>query len=548
MTGLLRFFPAFSLLSMFFAASVVAAPKSYNINGKLKGGKGYAVLLVQQSGATQRASVKKSGVFGFKKLSLSVLKGSSLQLTDSKGRYAGPVVLGAKGSRASITFSGKAPTGSAFELGTVTVKSGYAILKKKQLGAAVYATPTVRTRAGKPIGAGSLGLVAASTRGASIQAASTDAGSDADRDGVPSAFDADDDGDLILDSADPDSQGTDIPYTGLVFDFRRTLNAHVRSGLSDEAIDAVVSGENVFALTFFFSLSDREAGIDGGFIECADSLTYCRRNSPLAFYGGVSESTSEFRNRPWSELLTSAGYPRMERISVGSFPAIVASIQPRVGRDVFRPGDMYQVNLTQGSTVRSTRSLALAPYFVSIPAIKEYDAGSGAVTVDYAAVSPTSGSIPGTSSGDPIVLSPSGLLTVSFWRPQRQALRGDESGYIDWGNLNYGLVIDDAQATCAGLYTLPTGSDLSEVPDALGTGGSPLAQNGAKLSPLQDSQGDRATDPSNLLTFTVDLSACLNRAGLAHGTYRVSLRAAGAPVTGGEISAVQSVTVTVPPV
>jgi len=536
----------FLTLFILVAAPATAAPKKYNITGKLKGAKGYVVLLVQKGGTSKSAAVKTSGVFSFKKVALSTLKGSSLQLIDSSGRYAGPIVLGTKGSRASITFSGKAPTGSEFELGTVSVKSGYGVLRKKQLATSVYSNPSVKMRQGKPLGAGELGLVSGATQGASIRAVSTEAGEDPDRDGVLSAFDVDDDGDLILDSADPDSRGTDIPYTGLVFDFRRTLNAHVRSGLSDTAIDAVVSGENVFALTFFFALSDREAGIDGGFVECDDSLTYCRRNTPLAFYGGVSESTAEFRNRPWSELLTAAGYPRMERISVGSFPAIVASIQPRVGRDVFRPGDVYRVNLTQGATVRSTRTLALAPYFVSIPAMKEYDAGSGTVAVDYGSVSPESGSIPGTSTGDPIILSPSGLLTVSFWRPQRQALRSDESGYIDWGNLNYGVVFDQQQATCAGLYTLPPGSDLTEVSNALGNGGSPLAQEGAKLSPLRDGQGDRATAPTNLITFTVDLKTCATRAGLAPGTYNLSLRAAGEQVTGGEVSAVQSFAVTIP--
>lgn len=544
-----RFLFCFTFMLLSLSSGVAAAPKSLNLTGKLTGGRGYGAIVVQRNGVTKSALVKRDGVFEVKGISPALLRGATLQLIDAKGRYAGPVVLGMKGSRASIAFSGKAPARGALDLGVVSLKRGYATLKRNQLASALYAKPTVKTSRGKPAGAGQLGLVLSAAQGASIRATAEDPGSDPDRDGVPSAFDVDDDGDLILDTADPDARGTDIPYTGVVFDFRKTLNAHVRSGLSDSAIDAVVSGENVFGLTFFFSLSEREAEIDGGYVECADSLTYCRRNSPLAFYGGVSESTEEFRNRPWRELLTSAGYPRMERISVGGSPAIVASIQPRVGRNVFRPGDVYRVNLTQGSRVRSTRSLALAPYFVSIPALKEYDAGFGNVPVDYAAVSPESGSIPGTSQSDPIEVSPSGVLTVSFWRPQREALRSDESGYVDWGNLNYGLVLDEAQATCAGLYSLPSGSDLTEVEDALGTGGSPRAQDGAKLSPLRDGRRDRAADVSNFLTFTVDLKACVIRAGLdAHGTYNLSLRAAGEPVTGGEISAVQAIAVRLPPV
>jgi hypothetical protein len=332
--------------------------------------------------------------------------------------------------------------------------------------------------------------------------------------------------------------------TGLVFDFRKTLNAHVRSGLSDDAIDAVIGGENVFSLTFFFSLSSQQESVDGGHVICDDSLVYCRRNNPTAFYGGVSESTDLFRNRPWSELLTSDGYPRMERISVGGRPAIVASIQPRVGRSQFRPGDVYQVNLTSGTTLVSSRSLALAPYFVSIPALKEYNAGSGTVSVDYGAVTADSGSIPGIQ-GNPIVISAEGDLTLTFWRPQRQAIRSTESGYYDWGNLNYGVVIDQAQATCAGLYS-QVSSELVESPDGLGTGGSPLAQQGAKLSPLRDQQGDRAANVANVLTFTVNLKECATRAGLGAGTYNITLRAAGEPVTGGEVSATQSLSVQIP--
>jgi hypothetical protein len=521
-----------------------ANPKSFTLSGSIKGAAGYSVLLVQRDGTTISVPVSGNGSFRFKKVRSAALKNASLQLVNSEGRFAGPIVLRSKGAKASITFSGKPPKTPAIALGKVTLKSGYATLKRNQLTPNLTSKPLISAPGGKPIGAGELGLVAASAAASqqfAVAVTENPPGADSDQDGVLDAFDADDDGDLILDASDVDSRGADIPYTGLVFDMRKTLNAHVRSGLSDEAIDAVIGGENVFALTFFFSLSSEQGSVDGGHVVCSDSLVYCRRSTPTAFYGGVSESTDAFRNRPWSELLTSDGYPRMERISVGGMPAIVASIQPRVGRAQFRPGDVYQVNLTSGTSVVSTRSLALAPYFVSIPALKEYDAGAGNVTVDYAAVTPTSGSIPGIT-GNPIALSPDGDLTLSFWRPQRQALRSTETGYYDWGNLNYGVVIDQAQATCAGLYSQVSG-DLTENPNALGAGNSPLAQQGAVLSPLRDVQGDRAANAANVVRLTVNLKQCAARAGLGVGTYNISLRAAGETVTGGEVSAVQSFSV-----
>jgi len=46
---------------------------------------------------------------------------------------------------------------------------------------------------------------------------------------------------------------------------------------------------------------------------------------------------------------------------------------------------------------------------------------------------------------------------MTFWRPQRAAIRSDESGYYDWGNLNYGVTVGNIQATCAGLFSNVSG-------------------------------------------------------------------------------------------
>ncbi len=525
---------------------VFAATKKYGVTGRISDASGYSIMLVQENGDTHVGSLKSSGAFSIKSLSLTQLKNASLHLIDGDGRYAGPVVLATKGSQASITFSGKTPRSSTLQLGKISLNSGYATLKKNQLDKTQYSRPRVGAVDGKPIGAGEMGLVqSTTTSGLRIQDdTESNPGADEDLDGIPNAFDADDDGDLIIDATDPDSVGQDVPYTGLFFDFRRTLNANVRAGLNDTVIDSAISGENAFSLTFFISLPPNQSDIDGGHVVCDDSLTYCRPNTPLGYYGGISESTSEFRDHPWSELLTSSGYPRMERISVSGSPAIVASIQPRVGPDEFRPGDVYQVRLTEGESVRSTRSFALAPYFVSIPALKEYNAGSGSVSVDYSSLTADSGSIPGLP-GNPIVLGSDGLLTLTFWRPQRLAIGSSESGYYDWGHLNYGVVIEQAQATCAGYYS-SLSSELTEDSSALGEGNSPLAQNGADLTPLRDSPNDRAADASHTLSFTVNLKDCLSRAGQSPGVYSIDLQAAGESVTGGRSAATQVITVQIP--
>jgi hypothetical protein len=224
---------------------------------------------------------------------------------------------------------------------------------------------------------------------------------------------------------------------------------------------------------------------------------------------------------------------------------LVLSMQPRVGRGVFRPGDMYRVVLTSGTREVSSRTFTLPPYFVSVPALKEYTANGVTTQVDYNAVSPDSGGIDGVSPGQPIVLGTDGLLTLSFWRPQREAANASESGYYDFGALKYGVVISNAQATCAGYYSAPS-SDLTQMSNPLGNGDSPFANQGAELTPLVDAQLDRSTDPANLLTFTVDLKSCLARSGGTPGTYGVTLSAAGTQLTGGQNSANQFFYVTIP--
>ena len=521
------------------------AAQSLTVEGVLSQGAGYTVYLVESSGKSTSAPVSSTGKFSFTKVTKTRLKGASLQMADPNGAYAGPIALGGAASKVSTIFSGKLASSKLKKLsiGKVTLKAGFAQVSKtttKSLGIAVSKATTKAVR-GKPIGAGQLGLVstgsAANVRTFGIGMASA-AGSDEDLDGIPNAFDADDDGDLILDPSDPDSAGSDIPYTTMVLEFRNSLNAHVRSGLSDAAIDAVIGGENVFGLNTFVSLPpDQSSLATGGYIVCDDALAYCRRNTPVGYFSGVSESSNDFR-RPWAELLTSAGYPRMEKIN--SLGAVVAAIQPRVGRSQFRPGDVFEAVVTSDSAEITRKTFTLAPYFVSVPALKSYSAGAGEITVDYNSVSPTSGTIPGTSPSDPIVLPASGKLTMTFWRPQRAAIRTDETGYLDWGTLNYGVGVGDVQATCAGLYT-NVSSELVADSTPFGAGDSIFFNQGANGTPYRDSLGDRAASVGNTLTFTVDLKTCATRAGgTGTGTAMVSLEARGESVTGGQTTARQS--------
>ena len=542
MKNLLRaiFLPLLLSASLSFAAE--AAAQSLTVEGTLAGKAGYTVYLVEKGGRTTSSVVKANGKFSFAKITKARLKGASLQMSDADGRYAGPIVLGGSSSKVSTTFSGKLANAKQkkISLGKVTLKAGYGSIAKKATTAlgVVVAKATTKAVAGKPLGAGELGLVntggTANVR-AFVAGMATEAGGDEDRDGIPSAFDADDDGDLILDPSDPDSAGSDVPYTTLVLDMRTALNAHVRSGLTDAAIDATIGGENLFVLATFISLPQEQRNLaTGGYLICDDALAYCRPNTPVGYSGGVSESSDAFR-KPLSQLLNAAGYPRMEKIN--SLGAVVTALQPRVGRSQFRPGDVYESVVTSDTAEITRKTFTVAPYFVSVPALKSYNAGAGEVTVDYNSVSPASGSIPGAAPGDPIVLPPSGLLTMTFWRPQRAAIRSDETGYYDWGSLNYGATVGDIQATCAGLFS-NVSSELVADTTPFGTEDSIFFNQGANGAPYRDSAGDRPAAVGNTLTFTLDVETCATRAGgSGTGTTQVTLEARGENVTGGQTTA-----------
>lgn len=536
-------------ISLFIAFTTPVFAQKVKLSGKVQNGSGYSVILLLKDGSSKSIELPASGAFSFSGIAKKTLKGATLHLAKD-GQYWGPVVLAQQLSsqKAAVSLSGKTLTDSPklIKLGTLKPQNTNFAKAAKTINKTLRGKFIIGTDAqGKPVGAGEQGLTLRTGSSSFKLLADSEAGEDADTDGLPDALDADDDGDLVLDAVDPDAAGQDVPYTSLNMDYRNTLNANVRSGLSDSAIDAAIGGENLFALTFFLSLPQNSTATSGHIV-CSDELSYCRQNTPLAYYGGVSESSSDFRGKAWSELLNSAGYPRMELINMSGGNAIVASIQPRVGRDVFKPGDIYRAVLTNSSgTEVSSRTFTLTPYFVSIPALKNYNAGSGLVNLDYDSVDPDSGSIPGVGPGDPIVLSSDGEITMTFWRPQRQAIRSDESGYYDWGNLNYGIVIEDTQATCAGYYS-NFSNDLTEDSTPFGNGDSAFANQGANLTPLKDGAADRAVDAANTLTLTVNLKQCLSRAGSNPGVYRINLTAAGESVTGGMTTATQGMYVQIP--
>jgi hypothetical protein len=215
------------------------------------------------------------------------------------------------------------------------------------------------------------------------------------------------------------------------------------------------------------------------------------------------------------------------------------AIQPRATTADLRPGDTYDVVFNTGSGATHIPT-SLSPYFVTTPALATYSSGGAESSVSYPATNQSAGS----NESNPIHLG-SGSLTMSFWRPQRQAIPGVEAGsFVDIGHLHYGVVptIDFGRMPfgCKGFYSNLSGG-LAE-----GAAGSdPFA---ADQAPLIDNSDDARPDPARKLGFTLDLAGCLQAHGVAPAgqTVHLGIGASGEPRPGGMDTAMQNLIVKLP--
>lgn len=548
--------PLFVTLGCFMLVGEAQAAPKITVKGKVQDGAGYHVVLIDGSGATRLTKLPTSGAFSFK---VKRLKGATLTLLDTGGRALGPLVLAVKkpARKAYLGFSGKVPDeATSVNLGTVTLKSGYGLPRKK-IAPLLYSKRTdlvANTDVdGNPEGAASGGITVSSlARAGAVRTRAegdddlASPGSDSDADGIIDAIDPDIDGDGIVNIADEDFAGNDdATFSSLVMDVHNSLNINIGS-VTQDAIDDVISSDHGFAIGFWFSLPE-ETEITGGHVICADSNEYCNRSTGTAVYGGLTESDDTLRGQLWRDLnADGSGYPNLELLNVRGFSAVAASITPYSGTSAVRPGDTYLVNYTRaGGAIAASKLLVLSPYMLTVPALKSFTVDSTTTELDYSDPS----SVPGTNS-NPIVTNGSGIVTFNFWRPQRLLYRSetpaDENDrYRDMGRLKYGITIEggDRQFTCAGYYSGLSGG-VSEV-GGLGTGDSPYPDDGAELFPLRDGNDDATPSVSSTIGFSIDLRSCLTRAGQSVGTKRITLVSRGEELSGGANSAAQQIYVTV---
>jgi hypothetical protein len=516
------------------------------VSGKVFGAAHYTLILLARDGRFRSVKLDLTGKFTFSDLPRDLVRGATLQLVNPEGRYFGPIVLAhSRATSAAYTALSRTGRGRKIKVGRIALETGYGRARRVRRALIDRSAPVDASSDGEPVGANKAGLVQTAPAGGVAGGAdevtddTAEGGADLDGDGIPNAVDVDDDGDLNLDGTDGDSAQSSArfnPFSTLFLPMSQTLNVNV-GPVTRASIDALIGSENVFNLIFYLQQLPDAPPATGAHVICPSSLVYCRSaadGGATAMFGGVTESSPDLFTGPWSDYnADGSGYPNLEPIDAGPSRVFVASIQPRVGTTQFRPGDVYQVEFVSAEGVVSSMTLSLAPYFVTVPAVSSYDAGAGAVTVDY-----SNPSAPGRSSANPIVLSAEGTLRLALWRPQRLAIEGAESGeYRDMGRLHYGVIIGGVvpEPGCAGQYSdlSPT---LTETPGA----------GGPNLWPLADGAADAVPDPASTISFTVDLARCLADAAAPPGTYLVALTAAGEALSGGANRAAQMLHVTIP--
>ncbi|HEY3018586.1 MAG TPA: CARDB domain-containing protein [Solirubrobacteraceae bacterium] len=521
------------LLALLTAASLLAAAPAHAsspaVTGTVAGAGGWTLVLLRTSGQSSTVRLAANGAF---RLPLGRgARGATLQLLKPGGRYFGPVVLGRAGRGRVLT----ALSGRAGALGRIRLGAGYATAKAPK-GAVSRAGAARADADGKPVGAGRLGLVA--VKGAHSRARTAGAGgagTDPDADGIPSALDADDDGNGKVDAVDSGSRSAGAGLFSEAYTLMsNSLNANA-AGVDAGAIDRFV--HDFLVLNFFLDGHQAKgATINSIDVDCL-GLPYCRAGAGTGIVSSSNNSLADRVDRPWTSIDADGDklpdVPLMPGVMHGQ-DAWAIAIRPRVTTAQIAPGDTFQLHFRtdRGDVVEPT---ALTLYFVTTPAV----ATAQGQKIAYPATDATLG-----NRSNPIMLD-GDRVDLSFWRPQRAALPG-EDGLRDMGHLHYGMTPhveggSNEEFGCgAGAY-----SSLSAT---LRPGDATHDSFFNSLMPLQDTSDDAAPSRDRTLGFTLDLGSCLRSHGIDPTGKLVSLplMATDEPRPGGMDRAVQMLWVCFP--
>jgi hypothetical protein len=481
------------------AAAPKAGPKR-TVNVTVRGGKNLTVLLVSGTGRTlaSKKITKTTQKVTLRTAAVSTTAGMNLQLVNSggtsSGEYFGPVVLNWKGTSAKkakrVYTRMKTTKSKKISLGTITVtkvgkakKQGYATASKKVKLANTSTAVAVIASKGRPSGVGTYGkkakIGAQSVTGSSVSVSAANLpavinppppnqqpgegavaadeetlGGDKDKDGIPNAFDVDDDGDAIVDAADSNSPTpkvsaddglkdcgsiewnifTNFKATGE--NFVGTLNAYGTGNFQSTGASTSTAVENT--MTMVFAPITQVCG-------SAVTKTEIKGN-------GVSYAPATYQ--PVTRTCGSGDYQWL----IGKGRMCGTDSQ---GYDFHTANKFTPATLPSGQDTFSMRvTTANGVYvftsspgfvFVSHPMLASYSIDGGAEqTIAYGSSIPRIG-ITNTSK-----------LTLKLYRPQRFAIDGEGGQVYDLGGFRYSA--DIPNGTVQGSPG-PGKCDVSTVPD-----------------------------------------------------------------------------------
>lgn len=505
-------------------AQAAKAPKTYNfkVTGTISGANGKTVLLLADTGrvlGSQSIVKSKQALSITSSQKTSNLSGATLQLvTTSGGDYYGPVVLGWKSKTSVYTqFGTKASSKGKYKVGTIVVSSastsglqGYGKVKKKlsvvkkNVVAATNYKPTGVGTYGKTGGAavallgGARGFVASGPigdidlRNAIAEDKKFDGG-DADGDGLPNAFDVNDDGDAILDQADSNSP---VPNAG----------ANCQAGASFNVFTNYKSTAQNFAgnLNYYGTgeFQATEARI-------ANALTNTMSivMQPITSVCGSTVVKSEFKGvgtLPYApanyvditgksggtgDYQWTVGNGQISGNAVSGLAAYTFTAPNQIsGQDVL----MQRVTTADGNVYEFAGTMGFV--FVTHPVPLSYSTdGTNFTDITFSGNRATYGSTVGSETNF-IPISQSTTLTVKFAVPQRLAFDGEGGSYWDLGNMSY----------------------TPDVPNGFGSGRGPGKCDSLTATDVAADSAVAATPRIYAMTFK--LADCFTARGASWGT------------------------------
>ncbi|CAB4922131.1 unannotated protein [freshwater metagenome] len=474
------------------SASLAGAAGAATVTGKAP--KGYQVVMLLPNGKAVKATGGRS--FSLR----GTLNKASLHLVKADGSYAGPVLLAGKGSKVYATISGL----SNLKLGTLSLKRGYAVAKAPKGRYQRAAAYSVSARSGKPIGAGRSGLVKVGN-GVAPLAGINGQGHDADRDGIPGAFDIDDNGNLVIDNVDRTTragrafiaQAAQVMSPGpgpgpgqqsagfrLFSNFKigGDQTPNVNAGISASALDTLVDE----LLPPTITLATQVVGGSTGNLDCLGNV-YCLEH----VVGGQTYPKVNFQ----PVAITTPGI-----LPLATGPTNDAQISPGAISSQIGSGDAF-LQVVGSASYAGTLNFV----FNTVPALVSFQvAGEAPVTVSYDSSGRTAQ--PGMSPQNRIEVPASeSTVRLTFWRPQRRAVAGEAStdGWVDIGGLLYRADAPNppagtSRSSCNGAYSAVSASPAG------------IAQPSAGPDGVQDAAADAASAAGQTLTMTIDLATCFD--------------------------------------